>query len=74
MNVPYWIVFNKHDVPRPYLMDLVSCDYLQKFVLNILICLLLDRAVNTADQDHIRWTLFHVTFAEGLFYTFSVFS
>ena len=27
----YWTEFDKHDIPGPYLMDLISCDFLQKF-------------------------------------------
>ena len=43
MIFSYSKVFNKHDISGPYLTDLILCDLLQRFVLNILNWLLLDR-------------------------------
>ena len=35
-------VINKHNIPKPYLINLISCHFLQWFVLKVLDCLLLD--------------------------------
>ena len=32
----YWIAFNNYYISRQYLMDLISCDFFQRFVLSIL--------------------------------------
>ena len=61
--VSYWTVFNKRDIPGLYLMDLSWFDFIQRFLFKHFLSSIGPCLINTAYQDHIWWTRFHVSFS-----------